>query len=97
MIVKYNDLKCNVMPKGSCLIVITDHHVEMATEEYSATFVWTSYLPARVLRLMRYWKLEISPRTQRCVTEVSPISEEKRPVACSTLADLRTNQKSVIM
>ena len=47
-----------------------------------------SHLPARVLRLMRYWKFEISPRTQRWVTEVSPIREEKRPEACSTLADL---------
>ena len=46
---------------------------------------------------MRYWKFEISPRTQRCVTEVSPISEEKRPVACSTLADLWTNQRSGVI
>ena len=34
---------------------------------------------------MRYWKFEISPRTQRWVTLVSPIREEKRP-GCSTLA-----------
>ena len=60
-------------------------------------YTMTSYLPARVLRLMRYWKFEISPRTQRWVTEVSPIREEKRPVACSTLADLRTNQRSVLV